>query len=92
MLIANAQPIRADKTRGLVRVPGGVLTLVLIVSIFVTKYAFGFLHATQPRSFAGLSFWLPEVALSGMLAGMFIGRFAGLLRLYQAAPHEDLAT
>jgi hypothetical protein len=91
MLIANAQPIRADKTRHLVRAPGGPLTLVLILLIFSTKYVFGFLHATQPRSFAEPAYWLAELALSGLLTGMFIGRFVGLWRQYQAAPHEDLA-
>jgi hypothetical protein len=58
--------------------------------IFATKYEFGFLHATQPALFAETRFWLSEVAISGMLAGMFIGRFAGLVRQYRAAPHEEL--
>jgi hypothetical protein len=92
MLIASVQPIRADKTRHLVRTAGGPLTLLLIVLIFTTKYEFGFLHATQPALFAEPRFWLTEIAISGMLAGMFIGRFAGLIRHYRAAPHEDLTT
>jgi hypothetical protein len=91
MLIAGLQPIRADKTRGLVRLAGGPLTLVLILLIFATKYEFGFLHATQPALFAEPRFWLAEIAISGVLAGMFMGRFAGLVRQYRAAPHEDLA-
>ena len=90
-LIASLQPIRADKTRRLVRTAGGPLTLVLILLIFSTKYEFGFLHATQPGLFADARFWLAEIAISGVLAGMFIGRFAALLRQYRAAPHEDLA-
>ena len=91
MLIASLQPIRVDKARHLVRTPGGPLTLVLIALIFTTKYEFGFLHATQPALFAQARFWLSEIAISGILAGMFIGRFAGLMRQYRAAPHEDLA-
>ncbi len=91
MLIASLQPIRADKVRHLVRTAGGPLTLVLILLIFTTKYEFGFLHATQPGLFAQARFWLSEIAISGLLAGMFIGRFAGLMRQYSAAPHEDLA-
>jgi len=92
MRIAGRQPIRADKTRHLVHSSGGPLTLVLILLIFSIKYVFGFLHATQPGSFIEPRFWLSELALSGVLAGMFIGRFAGLWRQYRAAPHEDLAT
>ena len=69
----------------------GPLTLVLILSVFASKYAFGFLHATRPDLFAEPRFWLTELALSGVLTGMFVGRFAGLWRQYRAAPHEDLA-
>ena len=90
IVIAGLQPIRADKVRHLVRTAGGPLTLILILLIFTTKYEFGFLHATQPALFAEARFWLSEVVISGMLAGMFIGRFAGLMRQYRAAPHEDL--
>ena len=91
MLIASVQPIRADKLRHLVRTAGGPLTLLLILLIFATKYEFGFLHATQPGLFAEPRFWISEIAISGVLAGMFIGRFVGLWRQYHAAPHEDLA-
>jgi hypothetical protein len=91
MLVAGLQPIRADKVRHLVRAPGGPLTLVLILSVFATKYAFGVLHATRSDLFAEPRFWLTELALSGVLTGMFAGRFAGLWRQYRAAPHEDLA-
>jgi hypothetical protein len=91
MLIAGRQPIRADKTRHLVCTSGGPLTLALILLIFSIKYVFGFLHATQPGTFVEPRFWLTELALSGVLTGMFIGRFVGLWRQYRAAPHEDLA-
>ena len=91
ILIASLQPIRVDKVRHLVRTARGPLTLVLILLIFTTKYEFGFLHATQPGLFAQARFWVSEIAISGVLAGMFIGRFAGLMRQYRAAPHEDLA-
>ena len=41
--------------------------------------------------FAVTAFVLPSIALSGTLTGMFVGRFMGLWRQYQAAPHEDLS-
>jgi len=89
--LAGLQPIRADKVRRLVRTAGGPLTLVLIILIFSTKYVYGYLHAVEPARFADARFWLSEVIFSGVLSGMFVGRFAGLWRQYQAAPHEDLA-
>jgi hypothetical protein len=91
MRIAALQPIRADKTRGLVRAPGGPLTLILILGVFASKYVFGVLHAIRPDLFAQPQFWLAELLLSGVLTAMFAGRFIGLWRQYGAAPHEDLA-
>lgn len=91
LLIAGRQPIRADRTRHLIRTSGGPLTLALILLIFSAKYVFGVLHAIGPGLFAELRYWLTELALSGVLAGMFIGRSAGLWRQYRTAPHEDLA-
>jgi len=46
----------------------------------------------RPALFAEVWLWVTEIAVSGLLTGMFIGRFAGLLRRYRAAPHESLAT
>jgi hypothetical protein len=74
-----------------VHIPGGPFTLVLALLIFAIKYVFGVLHALDPAAFAAPRFWLTELAVSGVLTGMFIGRFAGLWRQYCAAPHEDLA-
>lgn len=91
MAIARLQPIRADKKRGLVRVPGGPLTLVLILGIFATKYLFGVLHGMSPALFAEPRFWLTEIVLSGTMTGMLAGRFVGLWQQYRAAPHEDLS-
>jgi uncharacterized protein DUF6622 len=91
MMVAKLQPIRADKERHLVRVPGGPLTLLLILGIFATKYVFGVLHGMAPALFAEPRYWLSEIMLSGTLTGMFVGRFVGLWRQYQAVPHESLA-
>jgi hypothetical protein len=91
LMIAGLSKIRADKTRQAVQIPGSSLTLVLSLLIFAMKYVFGVLHARRPDLFAEVWLWLPEIALSGLLTGMFVGQFAGLWRQYQAAPHEGLA-
>ena len=90
LMVAGLSKIRADKTRHAVQIPGSSLTLVVSLLIFATKYAFGVLHAMRPDLFAKAWLWLPELAVSGVLTGMFIGRFAGLWRQYRAAPHESL--
>jgi hypothetical protein len=91
LAIAGLSKIRADKTRHAVHIPGSALTLILSLLIFATKYVFGVLHARRPDLFAEVWLWLPEIAVSGLLTGMFVGRFAGLVQQYQAAPHEGLA-
>jgi hypothetical protein len=63
---------------------------VLGLAIFATKYTFGVLHATAPARFAEPQFWLTELAVSGVLTGMFIGRFAGLWQQYRAASPASL--
>lgn len=90
-MIAARRPIRADRTNHLVQVPGGAFTLVLGLLIFAIKYAFGVLHAIDPAAFADARLWVTELAVSGTLTGMFIGRFGGLWRQYRAAPQENLA-
>jgi uncharacterized protein DUF6622 len=85
-VIAGLKPIRADRAHGLVHIPGGPFTLVLALLIFAIKYVFGVLHAMSPAAFADARFWLTELAVSGVLTGMFIGRFAGLWRQYRADP------
>ena len=91
LAVAALRPIRADRTHGLVHVPGGPFTLVMSLLIFAIKYVFGVLHAMDPVAFADARLWLTELAVSGLLTGMFIGRFAGLWRQYRTAPEEDLS-
>jgi len=45
----------------------------------------------DPAAFADARLWLTELGVSGVLTGMFIGRFAGLWRQYRAAPDEGLS-
>jgi hypothetical protein len=89
-MFAGLRPIRADRVHRLVHVPGGPFPLVLALLIFAIKYAFGVLHAIDPAAFADARFWLTELAVSGVLTGMFMGRFAALWRQYRTAPSEDL--
>jgi hypothetical protein len=89
--IASLRAIRVDKLRHLIETPGSPLTLVLGLLIFAAKYAFGALHAVRPALFAAGLLPLTELAVSGVLTGMFVGRFAGLWGQYGAAPHVDLA-
>jgi hypothetical protein len=90
-LVARSIEIHADKERGLVRLPGNALNLVLILIIFATKYTLGVLAGLQPSITGELLYMVTDVGVSGLLTGMFAGRLLGLWRKYQATPHENLA-
>lgn len=89
-MLAARRPIRVDRVRHLVQMPGGPFTLVLSLLIFAIKYVFGVLHAMEPAAFADARLWMTELAVSGVLTGMFVGRFAGVWRQYLTRPDEDL--
>ena len=54
------------------------------------KYAFGVLQGMQPGILADPRYFVADLGVSGLLAGMWTGRLAGLWRKYRAAPQEDL--
>lgn len=83
--------LRADRRHGLVAVPGGPTTLVLILVIFVLKYTFGVWQGMDPAVVGQTWFLLADCALSGLVAGLFLGRFARLWQMYRQAPDEDLS-
>ncbi len=89
-LVARSIEIHADKERGLLRLPGSALNLVLILIIFATKYTLGVLAGLRPSIIGELLFMATDVGVSGLLTGLFAGRLFGLWRKYQAAPHENL--
>lgn len=84
--------VRADKTRGLLQLPGSWVNLAMILLIFSTKYVFGYLVATRPGLIRDPGFVVINLGLSGLLVGILVGRFWGLWEKYRAAPHEELAT
>jgi len=90
-LVARSIEIRADRERGLIRLPGSALNLILTLIIFATKYTLGVLGDMRPSITGELLFMATDVGVSGLLTGLFAGRLFGLWRKYQAAPHEKLA-
>lgn len=66
--------IKVDKKHNLLQLPGNWSTMLLIFTIFATKYYFGYQLAVHPYRVSHLGFDISVVAISGILAGMFIGR------------------
>jgi hypothetical protein len=91
-IMVGKTSIRADKQKGLIRLPGSWTVLVLVLAIFAVKYAFGYLYATDPALAQHPGFYLSDIGASGLITGAFLGKLARCAALYRAAPHEDLAS
>ena len=61
--------------------PGSVVPLLLIMGIFLTKYAVGVATAMQPALRAEVAFAMPVAVLYGVFSGLFAGRTLGLVGL-----------
>ncbi|HVV94251.1 MAG TPA: DUF6622 family protein [Hyphomicrobiales bacterium] len=78
--------IGADRERGLLHMPGSPVNLVLIILIFVTKYYFGVRIGMAPDLVRDPGFVAFDLGISGILTGIFLGRFYGYWRKLQTAP------
>jgi hypothetical protein len=91
LLVARIQ-LRADRAHGLVWLPGGATTLVLILSVFAARYTFGVLQGMTPAIISDPRFLVADVGVAGLVSGIFLGRLIGLWRKYRMAPQEDLSS
>lgn len=80
-----------DHTRRLVKVPGSFLTLFLILTIFFTKYYLGYTSATHPEKLLQARFVVFQICLSGISAGLLLGRLVCYLFRKSRSAHEDLS-
>ena len=76
LLMVRRSPVRVDKERKRMEIPGSGWPLILILSIFAARYFLGWAYEVYPdmtaeKSFLGLEF------LVATLLGIFMGRFWG---------------
>jgi hypothetical protein len=91
LLLSHHGIVRADQNKGLVEVSGSPVILILVLIIFASKYALAYWVATDPGARYSTGFLAVDAIVSGLVIGIFIGRFAGLWRRYKAAPTSALA-
>jgi len=82
-LLARPMPagIRYDTATRRFTLPGSALPLLLILGIFLTKYAVGATLAMQPTLANESVFTLTVAVLYGLFSGIFLGRALRLWRL-----------
>lgn len=63
-----------------VKLSGSPVTLILVLLIFASKYALGFWMATGTAVAQSVPFMLTDAGVTGLVIGMFLGRYLGILR------------
>ena len=84
--ITRQVKVRSDPDKGLIEIPGSWLTLVLILCIFVSKYALAYQMEIDPEIVGNEGYIFVDAAVSGLLAGLFVGRFFTYWDKYRKAP------
>jgi len=79
-----------DHKHHLVKMPGSFVPLILVLTIFSTKYYLGYLIATHPEIVQKVEFTLFQLAVSGLCTGLFLGRLGGYLLRKSQSCHENL--
>lgn len=78
---ASAAAIKYDAAKKIFSLPGSWVPLVLILGIFITKYAVGFMMAMQPLLAQDVNFALFFTTLYGAFSGVFLARAVSLWRV-----------
>jgi hypothetical protein len=84
-------PIQVDRHAGLVALPGSPMVLILVTVVFGVKYALGAWAAIQPSATGMLPFMVADIGVTGLVAGMFVGRLLTLWHRLKTAPEVRLA-
>ncbi|HSW73001.1 MAG TPA: DUF6622 family protein [Chlamydiales bacterium] len=85
--IVQRMALRFDKENKLVEMPGSLLTLILSLSIFITKFGLGMAYSMNPEWIGKLLFFEFSTTI---ITGVFIGRLVGVLKKYKSSSHIDL--
>ncbi len=73
-------PIKVLKDIKSIQIPGSSSLIIILLGIFVMKYFFGYLQATDPVAYIRYFDW--ELVLSGILSGYFTGQRTNYLYRY----------
>lgn len=80
VLKVRKSKIQIFKDKKHILIPGSSSLIIVLVGIFVMKYYFGYLQASDPAEYTRQHVW--ELGLSGLLSGYFTGQRANYLYRY----------
>lgn len=81
LVFISKPPLAIDREKMFITQAGSYWFLSLFMTIFATKFFFGFLHATNPVLAAQLAS-IEILAFPGFILGIFYGRTINLLKYY----------
>jgi hypothetical protein len=83
--ILGRSALSADRARGTVRRPADFTVLPLILVAFAAKYTLAVMAALSPALLADTAYRLTDLGISGLFAGIFLGKFGRYVSVYLAA-------
>ena len=76
--------ISINRSKGEITIPGNYSTLAIILLIFILKFVWGYLYATQAQVSYAIHF--TDTLTSALVTGVFVGRAGFLLKSYSSKP------
>jgi membrane protein CcdC involved in cytochrome C biogenesis len=85
-LLIRTSAVEIDRTRGVIRRPPDYSVLPLVLLAFAVKYTFGVIGVVAPELLMDRGVWLLDLTVSGLVAGIFVGKFGCYAVRYFGAP------
>ena len=82
--------IKVDNKKKKLQLPGSWNTLIIILLVFFSKYYFSYQLSLDPHKIEQTGFEYAMLAVTGICAGMLIGRLANFVYRLKTDPHTPL--
>lgn len=90
-LLFKSTKIQADKKKYLIKLPGTLSTLIMILIIFGIKFCFGYISALNSVFAKSLMFLHLKLITSGMISGLTLGRSLLYFVKHKNSKHTNLS-
>jgi len=78
--VASATHIKINKFRNMITVPGSWQLMILLMTVFITKFTFGFLRIAEPATVQ--TFQVIEWSVLGFVTGVLLGKALNFARRF----------